>query len=114
MELDLTSDFIGITEFRSEMSQTLERIEKTKRPVILIKGGTPSAVVLDIQSYQELQNALKAAEQREQRFLLERIQRAEQDITNERTLSHAQALQDFEHKRQQRKHGQTKKISTHR
>ena len=105
MEINLTSDFLGITEFRSEMSQTLERIEKTKRPVILTKGGTPSAVVLDVQSYQEMQNALKEAEQR---ALKESIQRAEQNIVDGRTLSHAQAMQNFELKRQQKRNGQKK------
>lgn len=103
MDINLTTDFLGITEFRSEMSQTLERIEKTKRPMILTKGGTPSVVVLDVQSYQEMQDALKDAESA---LLLASVQRAELDIANGRTLPQAQALKAFEQKRQQRKHGQ--------
>lgn len=103
MDVNLTTDFLGMTEFRAEMSQTLERVEKTKRPVILTKGGLPSAVVVDVQSYQEMQDALKEAERR---LLLASLQRAEQDVTDGRTLPHAQALDAFEQKRQQRKHGQ--------
>jgi prevent-host-death family protein len=103
MDINLTTDFLGITEFRSEMSQTLERIEKTKRPMILTKGGAPSVVILDVQSYQEMQDALKEAESA---LLLASVQRAELDIANGRTLPHAQALEVFEKKRQQRRHGQ--------
>jgi len=59
MDLNLTKDFLGLTEFRAMLGETIARIEETRRPLVLTKGGKPSAVVMDVQSYQDLCDALR-------------------------------------------------------
>ena len=105
MELDLTKDFLGVTEFRSVVRETIERVEKTKRPLVLTKGGKPSAVILDVESYQDFYEAFK---QSENLNLRESINRAENDILSGKTRTHTDAMEEFKQRKTKRQNG-TKK-----
>lgn len=59
MELDLAKDILGVTEFRSSMSEFIERVEGERKPLVLTKGGRPSVVLLDIETYQSLLKVFK-------------------------------------------------------
>lgn len=102
MDIKLTQDFLGVTEFRSVLRETIDRIEQTRRPLVLTKGGKPSAVVLDVQSYQDLCDALKNAELLS---LVEGIKQAEVEVSTGRTRSHQEAVEELERRRKRRKHG---------
>lgn len=100
MGLDLTKDILGVTEFRSSMSESIERIEKERRPLVLTKGGRPSVVVLDVETYQSFLNALQRQDEQE---LREGLQRAEEDLATGRTKSHSEAMDEFRKKRRAHK-----------
>lgn len=106
MDLDLTNDFLGVTEFRSVIRESLERVEQTRRPLILTKGGKPSAVLLDVDSYQALCDTLKQANHQ---ALMESLRRAEADVAAGRTHSHEEAMKKFEERREQRRNGSKSK-----
>lgn len=68
MRFDLRRDFVGVTEFRSDVRSSLKRVEETNRPLVITKGGKPNVVVMSVALYEELsvvmeeQKALKKAE----------------------------------------------------
>ena len=99
MSLDLTKDILGVTEFRATMGDSLERIEETKRPLVLTKGGRPSVVVLDVQSYQKMIDSL---EKLNQQTLKEGILRAEADIQAGRVISHTDMKKKLKQRREKR------------
>lgn len=105
MELDLTKDFLGVTEFRSVVRETIERVEKTKRPLILTKGGKPSAVLLDVESYQDFYEAFKQSENLK---LRESVNRAENNILSGKTHSHTDAMEEFKRRKKKKQNGAKK------
>ncbi|MEL6633598.1 MAG: type II toxin-antitoxin system Phd/YefM family antitoxin [Bacteroidota bacterium] len=100
MALDLTNDFLGVTEFRSAIHKNLEKVEKTKRPLVLTKGGKPSAVVLDVHSYQALCDVV---EQSQRQAFVDSVRRGEADVQAGRVQTHEEAMEAFESRRKARK-----------
>jgi len=102
MKIDLTQDVLGVTEFRSVMSETIERVEEKKQPVVLTKGGRPSVVILDVESYQHMVWALENSGEEK---LRERILKAEADVKEGKVKSHSDAMAEFKQRRKARKNG---------
>jgi prevent-host-death family protein len=51
-------DIRTITELKTRASQLLDEINLQKRPMIITQEGKPRAVMMDVDSYEELRNAI--------------------------------------------------------
>ncbi|PZS01836.1 MAG: hypothetical protein DLM69_04630 [Candidatus Chloroheliales bacterium] len=55
----LTSDFITAKQVRQKLSETLDRVEEGS-PVIITRAGLPAAVMISVEQYEEMQQAMEA------------------------------------------------------
>jgi antitoxin YefM len=49
-----STDVLPVTEFRANTSELLARARSTKRPMILTQHGRGTAVLMDVEVYEEL------------------------------------------------------------
>ncbi|WP_299426533.1 type II toxin-antitoxin system Phd/YefM family antitoxin [uncultured Meiothermus sp.] len=55
----LDEDIRPLSEFRSNSASLIERVRKTKRPLVLTQHGRSAAVVLDVGEYERLMEKLE-------------------------------------------------------
>lgn len=55
----LKNHFIGSDELRKNLTKILEDLGKEGREVIITRQGKPAAVIIDVEKYLEVQQALK-------------------------------------------------------
>jgi prevent-host-death family protein len=60
--IDITKDIQPLTTFRNNSVKMMQRLKKTKRPIILTVNGKPEAVVQDAAAYQRLLDLAAAAD----------------------------------------------------
>src|ERR1700733_14776019 len=53
-QIDITKDIQPLTTFRNNSVKMMQRLKKTRRPIILTVNGKPEAVVQDAAAYQRL------------------------------------------------------------
>lgn len=70
------------TSLKRSTRQILERVEKTKEPVMITQDGLPSAYLVDVETWEMLVERIA---------LLEGIARGERAIQEGRTLTQSQA-----------------------
>lgn len=70
------------TSLKRSTRQILARVAKTKEPVMITQDGLPSAYLVDVETWEVLQQRVS---------LLEGIARGERAIEERRTVSHSQA-----------------------
>ena len=80
--LDLASDIHPVSDFRANTASLLKQIKESGRPLVLTQRGRGSAVVLDIQAYQDMLEELET---------LRDIHAALGDVKAGRVLSHGEA-----------------------
>jgi len=69
--MSLARDIRTITEMKTGAARLLDQINQEKRPVLITQDGKPRAVMMDVESYDDLRNALgilKLAAQGEEDF----------------------------------------------
>ena len=71
-----------VTTLKRQATELLSDIERNKEPILITQHGLPSAYLVDVESYELLQQRMS---------ILEGIARGEMAIAEGRTLSHAQA-----------------------
>ena len=71
-----------VTTLKRQATELLSDIERDKEPILITQHGLPSAYVLDVETYQLMQQRMA---------ILEGIARGEQAIAEGRTATHAQA-----------------------
>lgn len=76
----LSQDIRPVTEFRANASAFLDRLQATKRPVVLTQHGRSAAVLLDVAVYEDLIDELE---------LLRDVKTAEAQIAAGKTTPHA-------------------------
>jgi prevent-host-death family protein len=54
--IDITKDIQPLTTFRNNSVKMMQRLKKTRRPIILTVNGKPEAVVQSAAEYQRLLN----------------------------------------------------------
>ena len=59
MPLRPSADVRPVTEFRARTSAVLAQVHATKRPVVLTQNGRSSAVLLDVEVYEDLMDELE-------------------------------------------------------
>ncbi|MBB5316336.1 type II toxin-antitoxin system Phd/YefM family antitoxin [Tunturibacter empetritectus] len=60
--IDITKDIQPLTTFRNNSVKMMQRLKKTRRPIILTVNGKPEAVVQDASAYQRLLDLAAAAD----------------------------------------------------
>ena len=78
----LDEDVRPLSEFRANAADFVERIRKTRRPLVLTQRGHSAAVLLDVSEYEQLLDEVET---------LRDIQLAEKQISRGRGLSHSKA-----------------------
>jgi len=71
-----------VTEIKRHATEILARLRADREPIVITEHGRPEAVLLDVESYEELQRRLG---------LLEGIARGERAFGEGRAVSHQQA-----------------------
>ena len=78
-----------VTTLKRQATELLDELARDKEPILITQHGVPSAVLIDIESY-ELQQRRVA--------ILEGIARGERALAEGRTLTSAQVKAHFEKK----------------
>ena len=73
-----------VTTMKRKATDLLSELEKNREPILITQHGQPSAYLVDVESYEQLQAKMK---------LLEGIARGERAVDEGRTVSNAQAKQ---------------------
>jgi prevent-host-death family protein len=60
--IDITKDIQPLTTFRNNSVKFMQRLKKTRRPIILTVNGKPEAVVQSAAEYQRLMDLAAAAD----------------------------------------------------
>ena len=71
-----------VTTLKRKATELLSDIERDKKPILITQHGLPSAYLLDVETYQLMQQRMA---------ILEGIARGEQAIAEGRVTTHAQA-----------------------
>lgn len=71
-----------VTTLKRQATELLSDIERDKEPILITQHGLPSAYLLDVETYELMQQRMA---------VLEGIARGEQAVAEGRTASHAQA-----------------------
>ena len=71
-----------VTTLKRQATELLADIERDKQPILITQHGLPSAYLLDVETYQLMQQRMA---------ILEGIARGEQAIAEGRTATHTQA-----------------------
>jgi len=74
-------DIKPITYMKTHSAELLAAVNKKRSPVVITQNGAPRAVVMDVESYERLQDAL---------ILLKLIAQSEEEFKKGKWLSHAQ------------------------
>ena len=71
-----------VTTLKRQASELLADLERDKQPILITQHGLPSAYLVDVETFEGLQQRMG---------LLEGIARGEKAIEDGRTVSHAEA-----------------------
>jgi prevent-host-death family protein len=74
------SDVKPITYMKTHSAELIEAVNKKRSPVVITQNGSPRAVVMDVDSYERLQDAL---------ILLKLISQSEEALKKGKWLSQA-------------------------
>ncbi len=77
--MDITEDIQALTTFRNNSAAFLQRLKKTKRPLVLTVNGMAATVVQDATAYQRLLDIVAQASAEEG------IRQGRDDVKNGRT-----------------------------
>ena len=71
--MNISKDIKPITYLKSKAADLLKQINETHRPVVITQNGEPRAVLQDLESFQNMRNAIG---------ILKLISQGEEDIKN--------------------------------
>jgi prevent-host-death family protein len=71
-----------VTTLKRQATELLSDLERDREPILITQHGLPSAYLIDVESYERLQQRMA---------ILEGIARGEMAVAEGRTLTHAQA-----------------------
>ena len=74
-----------VTTLKRRATELLDELGRSKEPILITQHGLPSAYLVDVETFENLQERMS---------LLEGIARGEKAVEEGRTVSHAQAKQD--------------------
>lgn len=71
-----------VTTLKRQATELLDELVRSKEPILITQHGLPSAYLVDVETFEKLQERMS---------LLEGIARGEKAVKEGRTVSHAQA-----------------------
>ena len=71
-----------VTTLKRKATELLSEIEQAREPILITQHGLPSAYLVDVESYERMQQRMA---------VLEGIARGEQAVAEGRVVTHAQA-----------------------
>jgi prevent-host-death family protein len=71
-----------VTTLKRQATELLSDLERDKEPILITQHGLPSAYLVDVESYESMQQRM---------VLLEGIARGEMAVAEGRVVTHAQA-----------------------
>lgn len=77
--MSIAKDIRTISELKTQTARLLHQVNEDRRPLIITQDGKPRAVVMDVDSYEELRNALG---------LLKLVAQGEEDFRKGRFAKH--------------------------
>ncbi len=77
--IQLDEDIRPLSEFRANVASFIEKVQKTKRPLVITQRGKSAAVMLAVSEYERLLDRLE---------LLTDIQKAEAQLSQGQGISH--------------------------
>lgn len=80
-----TRDIQPVSEFRANAAKFIDQVRETKQPVIITQHGRGAAVLVDIESFEELVDELR---------VLRSLDRSQADEAAGRVMSHEAVMQD--------------------
>jgi prevent-host-death family protein len=81
-----TRDILTVTEMKTKAPRLLARLNEERRPVLITQDGKPRAVMLDVESYEELQASLG---------MLKLIAQSQDDFKKGRSHRHEDVVRDL-------------------
>jgi prevent-host-death family protein len=90
--IDITKDIQPLTTFRNNSVKMMQRLKKTRRPIILTVNGKPEAVVQDAAAYQRLLDLAASAD------VNEGIRQGLEDMREGRTRPADEVLEEMRRK----------------
>ncbi len=82
----LSEDIKPVTYMKSRAAELLKTVGETRRPVVITQNGEPKGVLLDVDSYQELRDAV---------LLLKLAAQGEADVQAGRTVPQSEVFRDL-------------------
>ena len=87
--MDIRTSIEPITALKTKSSQLVERVRRSRHPIIITQNGKPSAILEDIESYEEHRKVL---------LLLKFLAQGDQELKQGKGISHAKTTSHFEKK----------------
>ncbi len=56
--MSLKKDVRTVTEMKTRAARLLDQVNADRRPIVVTKDGKPRGVLLDVESYEEMRNAV--------------------------------------------------------
>ncbi|MCX4241700.1 type II toxin-antitoxin system Phd/YefM family antitoxin [Paraliomyxa miuraensis] len=81
-----TKDIEPVTVLKREAAVLISRARERATPIVITQSGKPTAVLVDVESYERDRSAF---------LLLKLMAQGERDYTEGRTVSHAEARKEF-------------------
>jgi len=80
--IQLNEDIKPLSEFRSKARSYIDRVRKTKRPLVVTQRGKSAAVILDVNEYEAMIDKIE---------LLKDLQLADRQIKEGKGVEHEEA-----------------------
>jgi len=98
--MGMAKDIRTVTEMKARAAQLLDEVNSEKRPLVITQDGKPRAVMMDVESYEEMRNAIG---------LLKLVSQGEEDIRTGRWIDQDKLFDRLEIRlKTLRKHGRKK------
>ncbi|MBI4585626.1 MAG: type II toxin-antitoxin system Phd/YefM family antitoxin [Planctomycetes bacterium] len=85
--MDYVKGIEPVTVLKTKSAELIRKARESKKPVVITTNGRPSAVLVDVESYQRQRNAL---------LLLKLLAQGDQEVRRKKIKSHAQAKKHFQ------------------
>lgn len=89
MQTTELSEICSLTEFEQDVKEHVNRVIETRQPMFLASNGAPNVVLLDVESYEQMLDAIDYAE------AVEGIRQGLDDVENGRTVPAEQVLEEI-------------------
>lgn len=85
-KIQLDQDIRSLSDFRANAASYIERVKSKRRPLVLTQHGKSSAVLIDVEDYQNLLDKIQ---------LLEELSAARKELDNGEGISHEEFFSEL-------------------